>query len=339
MNDQAAPSSASPGGPRFTAARLAGSVGIALAAWVAVILACSMIGQTELTWRVWNLRMLRLIPASLVGAGLSVAGVALQSLLRNPLASPEILGISSGSAVGAMIFLLAEAASTITPAALGGTTGAAALGGLAATAIVYGVAQRRGKLDPYTLLLSGVIVTAFNGAIIMFLYLLASESVIKDISVWAMGQVREQSQMRAVAVTAAVILAGWGVLLAKAKAFNVQSLGDEVAASVGVNVSALRIVTFVTAALMTAAAVALAGPIGFVGLIVPHITRRIFGADHRTLIITAGFVGACFLAGADTFCRSIRFRAGELPVGIITAMTGGPFFIYLLRRRFKEATL
>jgi len=324
----------------FTARRFVVSLTVAVLVWVVVVAVCSTIGQFRMGWDIWKLRMLRLIPASLVGAGLSVAGVALQSLLRNPLASPYILGVSSGSAVGAMAAMLAGAAGVITPLTMGGTTLAAACGGVVTTLVVYFIAQRRGRLDPYTLLLSGVIVTAFNGAIIMLMYLLATQPVFRDITIWAMGQIREQTSAASVAIAGGVILVGWVVLLSRAKAFNVQSLGDEIASSAGVNVTALRLTTFATAALMTAAAVALAGPIAFVGLIVPHVCRRILGADHRTLLVTAGFVGAAFLAAADTLCRpAVTLRTGELPVGIVTALTGGPFFIYLLRRRFKEPGL
>ena len=321
----------------FTAGRLTAVVLLAAGVWVVVVTLCSLIGQADLSWGIWLPRVRRLIPASLVGAGLSVAGVALQSLLRNPLASPYILGVSSGSAVAAMLAMLAGAAGTLTPLSLGSTTAAAACGGLATMLLVYLIAQRRGRLDPYTLLLAGVVVTAFNGAVIMLLYLVASQSIRTEITFWAMGQIREQSSLTAVSVGGVVIVAGWVALLSRAKAFNVQALGDDVASSSGVNVQALRLTTFATAALITAAAVALAGPISFVGLIVPHITRRVFGSDHRSLIITTGFIGASFLAAADTFCRTaVTFRTGELPVGIITAMTGGPFFIYLLRRRVRE---
>jgi iron complex transport system permease protein len=307
--------------------------------WAGIVLVCSLIGQTSLNWEIWRLRMLRLIPASLAGAALSVAGVGLQSLLRNPLADPYVLGISSGSAVGAMLAMMAGAAGVITPLSMGSTTAAAAVGALATILVVYLVAQRRGRLDPYSLLMSGVIVNAFNGAVIMFLYLVATQPVFRDITVWAMGQVREQSHPGTVAVSAAVILGGWGVLLGQGKAFNVQALGEDVAGSAGVNVHRLRLTTFGASAVVTAAAVALAGPVPFVGLMVPHITRRLLGADHRLLLVAAGFAGAGFLAAADTLCRTaVIMRTGELPVGIVTALAGGPFFIVLLRRRFVGRT-
>ncbi len=305
--------------------------------WAVVVAVCSCVGQTQLTEDIWHLRMRRLIPASLVGAGLSAAGVALQSILRNALASPYILGISSGSAVAAMLAMMAGGAGAITPLAMGGTTVAAGVGGVVTMLVVYLIAQRRGRLDPYTLLLSGVIVTAFNGAIIMLLYLVATRPVFRDITIWAMGQIREQSSMGAILVAGFVIIAGWLVLISRAKAFNVQALGDDVAGSSGIHIHGLRMTTFVTAALMTAAAVALAGPVSFVGLIVPHIMRRLVGSDHRVLLITSGFAGAGFLAVADTLCRTaVPLQTGELPVGIVTALMGGPFFVYLLRRHFRE---
>ncbi len=322
----------------FTRGRLVALAGGMMSLWAAAVALCMLVPWwVPLTGETLRLRLYRLIPASVAGAALSVAGVALQSLLRNPLASPEILGISSGATVGAMLAMLAGSAVFIGVSGAGSITAAAAAGGVVTILVVYFIAQRRGRLDPYTLLLTGVIVTAFNGAIIMFLYRLAPPGVFREITFWSMGQVREQTEPELLVLAGTVVAMGWGVLLGRAKGFNVQSLGDDVAASAGVNVQALRLVSFGCVALMTAAAVTLAGPVAFVGLIVPHLTRRLLGADHRRLILAAGWVGATFLALADTLCRASAFwRVGELPVGLITAAAGGPFFLYLLRRRFRE---
>lgn len=326
--------------PRFSPWRLIKLTLLSATIWCAVMAGCAVIGPwgIDASPASIGLRMDRLIPASLVGVALSAAGVALQSLLRNPLASPSILGISSGATVGAMLaMLLGPAWAMLGLSGMGLTTLGAAVGGLATIVVVYLVAQRGGLLDPYTLLLTGVILSAFNGAIIMFLYLVSSQPVFRDAAMWAMGSIRAQSDWQPLVLAAAVILGGWLVLLNFAKAFNVQALGEDVAGTSGVNVHRLRIVTFTASALMTAAAVALSGPIAFVGLIVPHVTRRIFGPDHRILLVTAGFLGAAFLAAADTLCRSLVWlKTGELPLGIITAATGGPFFLMLLRQRMKE---
>ena len=325
-----------PGPPPFTPARLLRVAGLSVGVWLIVAAACCLIGPSMGLSSI-PLRLRRVIPASLVGAGLSVAGVALQSLLRNPLAAPSILGINSGATVGAMLAMLAGSAGVAGASGMATTTIGAAAGGIATIVVVYFVAQRRGLLDPYTLLLTGVIVNSFNGAVIMFLYLLASQPVFKDAAMWSMGAIREQVSPAALAVAGTIILAGWALLLRFAKHFNVQALGDDVAGTSGVRTGVLRLATFAAAAIMTAAAVTLSGPIGFVGLIVPHIGRRLFGPDHRTLLVTAGFLGAAFVAAADTFCRSLVWTGiGEPPLGIITAATGGPFFIYLLRARLKE---
>lgn len=291
----------------------------------------SLVGEYHLTWGIWQMRLTRLAAAAVVGAALAVAGVALQSLLRNPLASPFVLGISSGSGVGVLLgMLLGQSVGY----AWASTPLLAAVGAMLTMALVYLIAQRRGRLDPFTLLLTGVIVNAFNGAIMLFLYLYIGPRLLADYLRWSMGSIPEAPSLPLLGSTAAISLAGWGYLFLQAQAFNVQALGDDVARSSGVNVAALRLATFAVASLMTAAAVALAGPVGFVGLIIPHVCRMALGPDHRLLTVAAGFVGAAFLVLADTFCRSTVLLFGrELPVGILTAFCGGPFFIYLLRRR------
>jgi len=312
------------------------TAGVLAGLLVAVIVACSFIGQVGISWGVWKFRVLRAMAAAVVGAALAAAGVALQSLLRNPLASPFILGISSGAAVGVLVSM------TVFQTAMwwAGGPAMALAGALVTLAGVYLLAQRRGGLDPYSLLLTGVIVNAFNGAIMLLLQLYASPYVRSDYVTWAMGQIPESPSVALLATTAGLTLIGWGYLFSRANAFNVQSLGDDVATSSGVNVALLRLCTFAAAGLMAAAAVALAGPIGFVGLIVPHLCRMALGSDHRRLVIASGFVGAILLVAADTFCRAtvLVFR-GELPVGVITAVCGGPFFLALLRRQIRGATV
>ena len=306
------------------------------AATAAVALACSLVGVfslADLTWLVWKLRMVRLAEAAVVGAGLGVAGMALQGLLRNPLADPYILGVSSGSGVGVLAGM-ALAESVAMP--VWATTPVLAFAGAMATcACVYGIAQRHGRLDPYVLLLSGVIVNAFNGAVMLAIYLFIKPFVVSGFLVWAMGNLSASIPPGVLGVSAACVLAGWAVLVVRGAAFNVMALGDDVAASAGVGVHWLRAETFVVVGLVTAASVAVAGPVGFLGLIVPHICRLIVGPDHRRLALFCGFVGAIFLMLADSFCRTAGewVNLSDLPVGIITAFCGGPFFIFLLRRR------
>ena len=314
-----------------------------------VFFACSLVGHTSLpeidswrfwewplwTSRLWTIRAFRLLAAATVGAGLAVSGMALQALLRNPLAEPFVLGISSGAGIGVLLGgILAEA--TLLPQ-WAATPLLAATGAVLTIAVVFSLTQRRGYLDPYVLLLSGVIVNVINGALIMaILQCVKQERMIHFIG-WQMGHVPEYlwSQPWLLVFCAGLILFGWSVLFLRSSALNVMGLGDDVAASSGVAVAWIRRETFLLVSFMTAAAVALAGPIGFVGLIVPHVCRLVVGPDHRRLTILSGFCGAMFLMAADTLCRVAgqTFQLGELPVGVMTAAVGGPLFLFLLRQR------
>jgi len=291
--------------------------------------------------QVWQVRVFRLLAAAVVGGALASAGLATQGLMRNPLAEPYLLGISSGAGVGVLLGMWTSEWTALpdwcTMPLL------SFLGALATTAVVYALAQRRGRIDPLVLLLSGVIINVFNGALILvILQLVKREQMIQFVG-WGMGQVPEWLWFKPglLALSGAVVVAGWTYLFLRGLAFNALGLGDEVAASSGVPVHRLRLETFLAVSLMTAAAVALAGPIGFVGLIVPHMARLCFGPDHRLLAIVCGLGGAIFLMVADTFCREISqwIPVGELPVGVVTALAGGPFFIFLLRRRLKGEEL
>lgn len=325
--------------PAVSARSLAGMIALMAAGAVVVAIVCGLFGQVGLSWDIFHARMLRLLAAATVGAALASAGMALQGLLRNPLAEPYILGISSGAGVGVLAGLALAGRMALPRWA---TTPALALvGALITCGVVYGIAQRRGRLNPYVLLLSGVIVNAFNGAVMLAIFLLVPPRTIASFAVWAMGGVSE-----ALAVTnpallggcVAVVAVGWAVLLVRGAGLNALGMGDDVAGSLGVAVHRLRIETFLVVAAVTSAAVMLAGPIGFLGLIVPHICRLIVGPDHRRLVIVSGFGGAIFLMLADTLCRLAGgwLRIGDVPVGITTALAGGPFFIYLLRTRLVE---
>jgi iron complex transport system permease protein len=341
-----------------------------LLATLAVAAACCMVGQLHFrdqlvshrVWDIWawplwtdpvmQIRPGRLIVAALVGAALAAAGMALQGLLRNPLAEPYILGISSGAGVGVLVGPLAAGAVGSLVGKLPGPQAAGAIGmsifltapalalagALLTCLVVYGIAQRRGRLDPYVLLLSGVIVSVFNSAIMMAVMLVSNRNEVLKFIGWGMGGIPDGTDGSLLMLCAPCILLGWLALLLRGAAFNTLGLGDGVAASLGVPIHWLRVETFAIVGLMTAAAVSLAGPIGFVGLIVPHICRLIVGADHRRLVLVSGFVGAIMLMLADTLGRTVGpyISVGSIPVGIITAMAGGPFFIFMLRRRFKE---
>ncbi|MBS3822091.1 MAG: iron chelate uptake ABC transporter family permease subunit [Planctomycetes bacterium] len=308
------------------AAVLAGATAVAMAI-------CTLFGQADLSWAVVELRLGRLVAAALVGAALASGGMALQAMLRNPLAEPYLLGISSGAGVGVLLGM----------ALVGGGTWMAGLGrggmafvGAAVTCVaVYLIAQRRGRLDGYSLILSGVIVNAFNTAVMLAINLYVNPYRIAEFARWVMGEVPETCTRGQLLLAAVCVVGGWSVLFCRSAWFNAMGLGDEVAQSAGVRVARLRGETFVVVSLMAAAAVALAGPIGFLGLIVPHIVRLLLPADHRVLILASGFFGAMFLMAVDTACNAVApyVQVAVIPVGIVTALMGGPFFLVLLRRR------
>jgi iron complex transport system permease protein len=308
----------------------------------AIVAACSLTGPIpfkDLTFPVWRIRVLSLASAAVVGAALAVAGAALQGLLRNVLAEPYVLGVSSGAAVGVLLGMAASSWWLLPRWA--STPILAFVGALATCVLVYAVAQRRGRLDPYTLILAGVVVNAFNGAILLGIHLYLDPNRIAMFTRWAMGQIPDAANETLLIVCAALVAAGWLGVLARSAALNALGLGDAVALSAGVSVHRLRVEIFAIAGLMTAAAVALAGPIGFVGLIVPHICRSLLGPDHRRLTVVSGFAGAIFLTLAHQVCIVLGplMNLGRVPVGILTALCGGPFFIYLLRKRGLGARL
>ena len=315
-------------------ALLGWAVGLALLT-LAVAAACSCFGPAELVKSIWLLRISRLVAAAVVGAGLATSGVAMQALLRNPLAEPYILGVSSGAGVGVIVGMLLSAAAWLPGWAV--TPVLSAAGALATMAAVYAIAQRHGRLDPMVLLLSGVIINVFNAALIAAILQFVKQEQAVEYMWWSFGKISEWlwSQPWLPGGAGGVTAIGWLLLLWRGAAYNALGLGDDVAAASGVAVDRLRVETMVIVSIMTAAAVALAGPIGFVGLIVPHICRLAFGPDHRLLLVVSGFVGAIFLMLADTGARVLGdwLQLGVLPVGVITALCGGPFFIVLLRRR------
>ena len=287
-------------------------------------------------WWAW---LYRLLAAAIVGAALAVGGAALQGLLRNPLAEPYILGVSSGAGVGVLLGMALSAWYAIPMWASSPVLAFA--GAIITCAAVYSISQRKGRLDPYSLILSGVIANTFNAAIMLTIYLYVDPHRIADFTHWAMGRLPDSIDVLSLSVCGLLVLAGWVVLFVKGSAFDVLGLGETVASSSGVAVNRLRTVTFLCVGLMTAAAVSLAGPIGFLGLIVPHICRMVLGPQHRRLIIASGLAGAVFLAAAESLCRYAGPWIGVslIPVGIITALSGGPFFIFLLRRQFRETAI
>lgn len=275
-----------------------------------------------------QLRLPRILTACLVGAGLALAGVVFQALLRNPLAEPYILGVSSGGSLGAVIAIMLGIASV---KGLPTLPFFAFAGALLTMFLVYSVARVGGRVPTYTLLLAGVITNAFFSAMIMFLVSVIRAEDTHKFILWSMGNL-EQLETRLIITAAIFIVPGGLALYYYAQAFNLFSLGEESAAQLGVEVERVKKIAFVLASLITGAAVSVCGIIGFVGLIVPHVMRMIIGADHRILMPASALAGAAFLIAADTIARTI-IAPDVIPVGVVTAICGGPFFIYLLRRR------
>ncbi|MFB3920331.1 MAG: FecCD family ABC transporter permease [Terriglobia bacterium] len=278
----------------------------------------------EATTIVREIRLPRILLAILVGAALGVSGTTLQALLRNPLADPYVLGISSGAALGAIVALW-----------IGGSIAAAspivAFGGaLATTAWVYLLGRRAGRLASYTLVLAGVVTASFLSAVILFVLTMLSTRDVRGVAFWLMGDlsVVTDAQLR---VLFPVVLLGVAALYFFAKDLNVLLLGEEEAAHLGVNVTRVTTTIYVLASLLTGLAVSVSGAIGYLGLLVPHLGRMAVGSDHRTLLPVSALGGAIFLVLSDTLARTI-VAPGELPVGAVTAVAGAPVFIYLLRR-------
>ncbi|WP_330631629.1 vitamin B12 ABC transporter permease BtuC [Halocatena halophila] len=271
---------------------------------------------------VTRIRLPRIALAATVGFGLATAGTVMQGLFRNPMADPSIIGVSSGAAVGAVAML-------VLPIALPfGVPLIAFLGAIVTAFGVYLLASSDGRTPVATLLLAGVAVQTFLGAVVSYLLLHAGESV-ETVLHWLMGDL-------AAATWSDVVVAAIGsgtafcVLVGYSRDLNVLLLGEEQAITLGIDVERTKQVLLGLASLATAAAVAVAGVIGFVGLIVPHMLRLVVGPDHRILLPTSALSGAIFLVATDTLARS---GPAQLPVGIVTAALGAPFFLYLLRNR------
>ncbi|WP_416839303.1 vitamin B12 ABC transporter permease BtuC [Haloferax sp. DFSO52] len=269
-----------------------------------------------------SVRLPRILLAALVGFALATAGVVMQGFFRNPMADPSIIGVSSGAAVGAVATI---ALSLSVPFGLQG----AAFGSAIVTAfVVYMLATQDGRTPVATLLLAGVAVQTFLGAVISFLLLQSGESL-RQVVFWLMGHLSGATWDEVVLLTL-VLPVPFAVLLAHTRDLNVLLLGEEDAHALGIEVERTKQLLLVTASIVTAAAVAVSGVIGFVGLVVPHMLRLVVGPDHRLLLPASALAGASFLVLTDTIARS---GAAEVPVGVVTAALGAPFFLYLLRTR------
>jgi len=272
-----------------------------------------------------DVRVPRVLMAALVGSGLATAGCALQGLFKNPMASPWILGVSSGAAFGASLAILL-------PISLWGmeVPAFAFLMALLTLFVVYHLSKVRGKTEVQTLVLVGIAIAFFFSALVSVMQYLAGDEL-RAITIWLMGSLSLVT-WKHVMFTLPFIVGGILVIYSFSRQLNVMSLDETTALHLGIEAEKVKRVIMISAAVVTAIAVSFTGPIGFVGLIVPHIVRLLIGPDHRLLVPSSCLAGAIFLIWADTLARA---SMNEIPVGIITALFGCPFFIYLLRRRRK----
>ena len=280
----------------------------------------------------WQVRVPRVLLAFMVGGSLAAVGASLQALLRNPLADPYVIGISSGAALGASVAILFGVGLSVF--GLSVLPFCAFLGALVSLFIVYRIAVSYRSFSIHTLLLGGVVLNAIFSALILFLTSLADPYKASGMYAWLMGSLTGPN-FQTVIVLAMYLVLGVGILVSQARSLNLLTLGEEAARSLGVEVERVKRVIFAASALLTGSVVAFSGLIGFVGLIVPHAVRLVFGADHRLLLVASGIVGGTFLMIADTVARTL-LSPTEIPVGVVTALVGGPIFLYLLvqqRRR------
>ncbi|MGW0576120.1 FecCD family ABC transporter permease [Streptomyces sp. NPDC002920] len=293
------------------------------------------LGATEdpaLDQIVWTFRAPRVVLAALVGAGLAVAGAVLQTLVSNPLADPVVLGFSYGASLGAVLVITLGGVALGGLGGLGGlgVSGAAFVGALAAGALVFVLGQRQGRLAPTRVVLAGVAVGYVLLSVTSFVQLLATPTELRTVMFWMLGSVAgaQWSQLPTVAV---VVLVSTVLLTLFGRRLNALLAGDESATALGVDVNRLRAALLVISALLTGTVIAVAGGVGFVGLMIPHLVRLTVGADHRRLLPLTALLGAVYLVLVDLLSRTLT-RPNELPLGILTALLGAPFFLWLLRR-------
>lgn len=277
---------------------------------------------------VWQIRLPRVLLAVVVGAGLGAVGVASQALVRNALADPYVLGVSSGAAVGATAVLVFGVFASLGVYAL---SAAAFLGALAATLIVYSMARSPQGITPLRLVLTGAVLAyGFSAITTVLVFLAPRGEAARSALFWLLGGLGGVT-WQSLPIAAAVVTAGIGYLLAKARPLNALAMGDETAATLGVDAAALRLRLFVACAAMTGCLVAVSGAVGFVGLMVPHLVRMLCGADHRRVLVLAPLVGGVLLVWVDLVARTL-VAPEELPLGVLTAALGVPLFLVLMRR-------
>jgi iron complex transport system permease protein len=287
---------------------------------------------TEFRLVVFGLRLPRIALGILVGASLSTAGAGFQALLRNPLADPYVLGVSSGAALGAILSLIAV------PQIPGAIQVAAFAGAAITIAAVYFLGRRGGHLDSATLLLAGIVSASFLSAVIMFLMTTLSGRDLRGMAFWLMGSLATPPPTSNVAGWLGFLFTIFFVaaiaMYTTSSDLNLILTGEDEARHLGVNLSRVKLVVYIAASVLTGLAVSVSGAIGYVGLLVPHVMRMLFGTDYRLLIPTSAIGGAIAIVIADLLARTV-VGPTELPVGAMTAIAGAPVFIYLIRRRVR----
>jgi len=305
------------------------AVGSTRGGFASILHQLSGIGTKDVTLNtiIWKIRFPRVLLAALVGATLSLGGLVFQALLRNPLAEPYILGISGGSAIGAIIGILMGLSQ------FPGVGLTAFLGSIATLLLILIMSSGQTILRRDTLLLSGVMVNAFCSAIILFLISITQDARLHNIMFWLMGNLA-MTDMSVIGLLAAILLPCYLLIFWLSNKMNLLLLGRDMAQTMGVNIKATMVVLLVTTSFMVSATVAHVGLLGFIGLVIPHLLRLILGTDHRVLVPACIFGGGAFLVLCDVLARTLP-EQGEMPAGVITAMVGAPLFIYLLKRSHR----
>lgn len=282
---------------------------------------------------IWDIRMPRTLTGALVGAALAVSGAVMQGLFRNPLADPGLIGVSSGAGFGAVVAIVLGG---LLPVALLSAVGyylvplAAFFGGWVTTVLLYAVATRGGRTSVATMLLAGIALGALTGAITGILVYYATDDQLRDLTFWGLGSVAGATWDKLGASAPLIVLC---LLVAPflARALNALALGESAAAHLGIDVQRMKRIAILTVAGSVGASVAVTGGIGFIGIVVPHLLRLLQGPDHKGLLVNSALLGAVFLLLADCLARTVIAPA-EMPIGIITAVLGGPFFLWILLR-------
>jgi iron complex transport system permease protein len=276
---------------------------------------------------IFGLRLPRIVLGIIVGAALSTAGAGFQALLRNPLADPYVLGVSSGAALGAIMSLI------FAPHMVGAIQIASFIGAGITIGIVFLLGRRGGQLDAATLLLAGIITTSFLSAVIMFLMTMLSGRDLRGIAFWVMGDLATPPVIALKWLFLVLIIAA-GCIYTTTSDLNLILTGEQEAHHLGVNVRRVKLVVYVASSVLTGLAVSVSGSIGYVGLLVPHVMRMLYGNDYRLLVPASAIGGAILIVVADLLARTV-LGVTEIPVGAMTALAGAPVFIYLMRRRVR----